>query len=160
MAGILYFPLNRRSGHIRLISLHPGTFDDDIECDLLQAPLQHFKRYEALSYAWGDYESISSIMLKSQQFPDSALRYLRYEPVPGRVKILAYSESTQFISTKMTLRNAISKFVVCQIFTKRPGGRQHALPVTSIPLHGNFKVRRSTTPDFVRPTWKGKVSCE
>lgn len=89
MQGLLYFPLNRRAGHIRLIMLYPGRFADDIECSLLQAPLDHFKRYEALSYTWGAPDKTSSVLLKGHRFPvtrnlEAALRHLRYEAVPGR----------------------------------------------------------------------------
>lgn len=40
--------------HIRLLSLHPGSGDDEIACDLNTAVLGDQPVFEALSYKWGD----------------------------------------------------------------------------------------------------------
>ncbi|KAI1854066.1 hypothetical protein JX266_001207 [Neoarthrinium moseri] len=42
---------------IRLLSIHPGNFDDPIKCTLLTRTLNSKSRYVAVSYAWGDLQA-------------------------------------------------------------------------------------------------------
>ena len=39
---------------IRLLELHPGPANDEIDCTLRQIELENAPEYEAISYAWGD----------------------------------------------------------------------------------------------------------
>ncbi|KAE9380809.1 HET-domain-containing protein, partial [Stipitochalara longipes BDJ] len=49
----LYEPLPSKSS-IRLITLHPGDFNDSIRCTLEVFELASVPSYEAISYVWGD----------------------------------------------------------------------------------------------------------
>ncbi|KAN0120202.1 Heterokaryon incompatibility protein (HET) domain containing protein [Hyaloscypha variabilis] len=51
--GSLYEPLPSQSS-IRLITLHPGDFNDPIRCTLEVFELASVPPYEAISYVWGD----------------------------------------------------------------------------------------------------------
>jgi len=63
MRRVTYSPLNASLGEIRLIKLLPGSFDDDIDIELVHAPLLDViePQYEALSYVWGCMENPVSI---------------------------------------------------------------------------------------------------
>ncbi|KAF2691604.1 HET-domain-containing protein, partial [Lentithecium fluviatile CBS 122367] len=75
---------------IRLIQLHPGEFDDPINCDIFHAHLTADTKYEALSYAWttddGD-ASFSEVIQCSGRLLDvtnncfAALRRIRDESI-------------------------------------------------------------------------------
>ncbi|KAH8597879.1 heterokaryon incompatibility protein-domain-containing protein [Bisporella sp. PMI_857] len=49
-----YSPLAETTNEIRLLSLQPGNFNDDIYCKLSHAELDQNLRFTALSYTWGD----------------------------------------------------------------------------------------------------------
>ena len=49
-----YMPLSPSNTEIRLLSIKPGTFSDDIECTLQHADLSSKPVYEALSYCWAN----------------------------------------------------------------------------------------------------------
>ncbi len=56
-----------RSQDIRILRLEPGYFDDPLVCSL--EPLtfgRHFRKYEALSYAWGDSNKTHTLLTPSQ----------------------------------------------------------------------------------------------
>jgi hypothetical protein len=86
--AVLYNKLNL--GEIRLLSLLPGRYKDDIECRLMHSKLVEHASFEALSYTWGDSKSYTpTIILDGIRFPVTpnlweALRRLRSEVV-GRV---------------------------------------------------------------------------
>ena len=97
-----YKPLNQGNKSIRLLSLLPGQFDDDLDITLWECALHvdDPPEYEALSYAWGDATKSCTVFVESQEiadpFPgsptvsgrsrlaitynlDETLRYLRYQ---------------------------------------------------------------------------------
>jgi hypothetical protein len=45
-----YSPLE--DGHIRVVVIRRGKFDDQLECDLHSVPLTRHPYYQALSYEW------------------------------------------------------------------------------------------------------------
>jgi len=84
----LYRYRELKTGHIRLVNVHPGKSNDPIRCDIIHAPLngKGSRYYEAVSYAWGDVHSQSSIRCGSNGdeiiVTDncvSAIRRLRFE---------------------------------------------------------------------------------
>lgn len=82
--GAPHRPLPETPTAFRLVILHPGTFEQDIVCDLLVTDLQAGYRYEALSYCWGDPQQTEAIFLEGVEFNATvnlvaALRYLRNE---------------------------------------------------------------------------------
>lgn len=87
-----YHPLVPRSG-IRFIVLHPGSFSDPIEVNVLHTTLRHDLPFDALSYTWGDHGTLRRIAVRGRkrcslhvtENLESALRHLRY---PDRKKIL------------------------------------------------------------------------
>ena len=84
MAGIpySYTALEKEPHQIRILTLLPGTWEDDIDCRLHEAFLADNPAYEALSYAWGDPNDKKEIRLdghivKVTSNLELALRYLR-----------------------------------------------------------------------------------
>ena len=87
---------------IRLLTLAPGRFNDDIKCELSHVYLRHTASgqivldqnplgrdpvYESLSYTWGDQSRKREIWLNSEKFSvtanlECALRYLRKTTEP------------------------------------------------------------------------------
>jgi len=72
------------SREIRVISLSPGFWDDDISCITQVVSLDRAPAFSALSYAWGDPNLTESIYLDGESFPvmknlKVALRYLRQQ---------------------------------------------------------------------------------
>ncbi|QDS68042.1 hypothetical protein FKW77_009687 [Venturia effusa] len=73
---------------IRLIILHPGTWNDEIECTIFQSSLGEDLYYEALSYVWGSPVNPVGIILNNGRHQPHvttitrnlhfALRRLRY----------------------------------------------------------------------------------
>ena len=77
-----YVPLNTEAQEIRAITLHPGSFSDEIACDIRQVSLDDDPVYEALSYTWGSLDDMVAIKLNGSTFLitqnfESALRHLR-----------------------------------------------------------------------------------
>ncbi|KAI9767144.1 MAG: hypothetical protein M1840_005933 [Geoglossum simile] len=77
-------PLPATPTAFRLVTLQRGSFDSDIEGNLEVADIGVNRNYEALSYAWGDPQNTTSILLDGIRFAAtvglvSALRRLRYE---------------------------------------------------------------------------------
>ena len=72
---------------IRLLTLHPGSRDDPMKCDLSVVQLDEFPIYEALSYTWGDPAVVVPILLHDTPFNIttnlySALLHLRIAHSP------------------------------------------------------------------------------
>ena len=81
-----YKPLQRHRD-IRLLKLRPGSWNDDICCELEVTSLDEQPEYEALSYAWDDGQNSRRISLDNQLFTictalESALRRLRHSDRP------------------------------------------------------------------------------
>ena len=69
---------------IRLISLLPGNFEDDLELALITYEATEAPEYEALSYTWGDassqkWVSVNGEPLNIRTNLETALRHLRDE---------------------------------------------------------------------------------
>ncbi|TEY39986.1 hypothetical protein BOTCAL_0444g00080 [Botryotinia calthae] len=83
----LYQTLEVSRKEVRLVTLLPGDFSDDIHCTLTTVSLIDEPVYQALSYVWGSPTSKCDIKLQGISFPvttnlESALRYLRYRDLP------------------------------------------------------------------------------
>jgi hypothetical protein len=79
--------LGLTTGEIRLVTLWPGEWDTLIRCTIKHAILDEKLSYEALSYTWGDSQTISAIDLDGRPFParrnlEVALRYLCLKDKP------------------------------------------------------------------------------
>lgn len=79
-----YTSLTPDLSEIRLVTLAPGPFEADIECQLHHELLSSKPIYEALSYTWGDLDNVTEILLGQRRFKvttnlEIALRYLRHE---------------------------------------------------------------------------------
>lgn len=75
-------PLDLLTREIRLLSIQPGVWKDEILCTLNAVSLDEEPRYDALSYAWGDSKITLPIMINKEPFEVtttvcSALRRLR-----------------------------------------------------------------------------------
>lgn len=82
-------PLNTEANEIRLLTLHSGTFADDIRCSLTKVSLDVEIDYEALSYTWGDAEKFEPIFVDNKVFSatvnlEAALRNLQQTIEPRR----------------------------------------------------------------------------
>ncbi|OCK95111.1 HET-domain-containing protein, partial [Cenococcum geophilum 1.58] len=53
---------------IRLLTIHPGRWNDEIKCSLHVVNLFNCRAYEALSYAWGDPLPTYDILLNEKAF--------------------------------------------------------------------------------------------
>lgn len=70
-------------GEVRLVTLQPGAWSDDIRCDLQGELLRNKPKFEAVSYVWGSPKNTRSITLNGQSHTatinlDSLLRRLRH----------------------------------------------------------------------------------
>lgn len=77
-----YSKLVAERSEVRLLSLHPGSWDDGIQCDIKHASLDSNPDYEALSYTWGELTDLRSItmgghIVEVRSNLEIALRYLR-----------------------------------------------------------------------------------
>ncbi|RHZ65262.1 hypothetical protein CDV55_107570 [Aspergillus turcosus] len=78
------------SDHIRVATIHPGRFSDDIVIDLNHVTLQSPVKYEALSYKWERTENLRPIyvgadkasVISVRQNLTTALAHLRYPDKP------------------------------------------------------------------------------
>jgi hypothetical protein len=61
-------PLDLETREIRLLSIQPGVWSDDILCTLTAVPLDEQPRYDALSYAWGDSKVTRLISINDNPF--------------------------------------------------------------------------------------------
>ncbi|KAF2488669.1 HET-domain-containing protein, partial [Lophium mytilinum] len=69
---------------IRIISLSPGFWDDDISCTTHVVSLDHAPVFSALSYTWGNPNPTEVIFLDGEEFHamenlTQALRHLRQQ---------------------------------------------------------------------------------
>ena len=63
------FPYRQLLGtNIRLLTIHPDSANDTIECSLHQVPLRSAPAYYALSYVWGDVSNPKLIILNGHPF--------------------------------------------------------------------------------------------
>lgn len=64
---------------IRLLVLLPGEFDDPIRCTLFEEPTNGNRRYEAISYVWGDLSRSGTVYCdgKRLQVPQNLVDALR-----------------------------------------------------------------------------------
>ena len=97
-----YSPLNQELKEIRLMTLHPGDFTEDIKVSICKVPLipGNPPIYEALSYAWGSTKSMPDIKIGNDSLAvtenlASALRYLRYKEQPRTLWIDAICVNQQ-----------------------------------------------------------------
>ncbi|KAN0106852.1 HET domain containing protein [Hyaloscypha variabilis] len=79
----LYKPLNAHRKEVRLLTIIPNEFAEDIHCSLARVSLDDAPSYEALSYAWGSPQCTRQIYLDEVPYAvtnnlESALRHLRY----------------------------------------------------------------------------------
>ena len=79
---MIWSPLKQERGEIRLLTLCPGNFEQDIQCKLRIVSLDQHPNYVALSYCWGDPNDRATISLNEQDHPvtsslATALRYVR-----------------------------------------------------------------------------------
>jgi Heterokaryon incompatibility protein (HET) len=95
-----YQPMDNARKDVRIVTIHPGRFDDPIECDLESVHLEEkfgtCSIQEALSYVWGDPKILLPITLGGQSVSitvnlKSALRHLRYNDKPRKMWIDALS---------------------------------------------------------------------
>src|ERR1700742_2576015 len=66
----IYTPTELDISHreIRLLTLHPGLFADEIRCSLIRVSLDAESDYEALSYTWGDPTICERILVEDTEF--------------------------------------------------------------------------------------------
>ncbi|KIW03347.1 uncharacterized protein PV09_05556 [Verruconis gallopava] len=79
-----YKKLAKEDSEIRLLHLHAGSWQDQLSSHLEHVQLSQNTRYEALSYVWGDLNSVCTILLDDCEFEitknlGAALRRLRKE---------------------------------------------------------------------------------
>lgn len=82
-----YAALSQDSAGIRLLTVWPGAWDDEVRCDLQHTSLDDKPSYEALSYTWGDANDTRQISLGGYPWSvtanlEVAIRYLRQEDRP------------------------------------------------------------------------------
>lgn len=75
--------LNISKRETRLLEIHPGNFDAELECTLFKASLDDGKVYQALSYHWGDATRRGLVTVNEQAISitvnlEVALRHLRH----------------------------------------------------------------------------------
>ncbi|KAJ3538231.1 hypothetical protein NM208_g6001 [Fusarium decemcellulare] len=85
----IYTSLSTDGPDFRLLILQPGSWDEDITCELEIATLSKTKGFEALSYTWGDASdlrpiTVNDISIRVTTNLHSALLYLR-QPTQSRV---------------------------------------------------------------------------
>jgi hypothetical protein len=61
----IHTPLSADGNEIRVLYLRPGSWHDEISCDLKVVSLDENPEFEALSYVWGDPEDTSPVRLDS-----------------------------------------------------------------------------------------------
>lgn len=78
----LYKRLDHACQEIRLLSLEPGSFEDQPRCDIEVVSLQQELDFVALSYVWGSEKDRRDILLRGHPFSvtanlEEALRYVQ-----------------------------------------------------------------------------------
>jgi hypothetical protein len=84
MSSFSYMPIDSSKHEIRLITIQPASHDPTIRCTIKHVSLDDRPAYTALSYAWGDRNDQTSIVLNNEQVCitvslASALSHLRGE---------------------------------------------------------------------------------
>lgn len=64
----IYEPLSIPRNEIRLLSLQPGSFDDELRCTLRNVSLDDDPEYHALSYTWGDPTNKKPVLIDGSTF--------------------------------------------------------------------------------------------
>ena len=97
-----YSPLNHELKEVRLTTLYPGEFTEDIQTSIHKVPLipENPPIYEALSYVWGSTKNMPDIEIGNDNLAvtenlASALRYLRYREQPRTLWIDAICVNQQ-----------------------------------------------------------------
>ncbi|KAF2820746.1 HET-domain-containing protein [Ophiobolus disseminans] len=62
----MYSSLNVSAREVRLLHLHPGAWNDDINCQLQVVSLDDGPRFNALSYVWGAPQRVKSITVDGE----------------------------------------------------------------------------------------------
>lgn len=107
----IYRKLDVEKRQIRLVSILPGSWSDDVACELTIVSLDDNPSYEALSYTWGDPSDTVPILLQGLESPVTkplhlALRRLRHVGEARRMWVDALcinqsdSKSFRLISTR------------------------------------------------------------
>lgn len=83
--GIYEARLDSSQQEIRVLVLHPGNFNDPINCTLETVSLKSYLHFNALSYVWGDSRLWGGIVLNGVPITvtrnlETALRHLRSHP--------------------------------------------------------------------------------
>lgn len=108
----MYTTLDNNRRQIRLASILPGRWSEDVSCTLTVVSLSDKPRprYEALSYTWGDLSDKVPIYLEGSFFPVTknlhlALRRLRHVDKPRRmwVDALCINQSDSKLSLRPSL---------------------------------------------------------
>ncbi|PYH35828.1 HET domain-containing protein [Aspergillus neoniger CBS 115656] len=78
----MYHKLDSTLNQIRLVTIEPGKWTDDIQCTLRETSLADSEPYETLFYVWGDHTNTKNIIVNGSNFKatanlESALRHLR-----------------------------------------------------------------------------------
>lgn len=81
--GSLYVKLDPAKRQIRVVTLLPGKWTEELKCELSVVSLENPPEYEALSYVWGEVLGRIPIRLRDQIFLVTgnlhmALRRLRH----------------------------------------------------------------------------------
>ena len=79
---MIWSTLRQERQEIRLLTLCPGTFQQEIQCKLHIVSLDQDLKYVALSYCWGDQNDRDTINVNGQKITvtrslATALRYMR-----------------------------------------------------------------------------------
>ncbi|KAF2100233.1 HET-domain-containing protein [Rhizodiscina lignyota] len=82
--GVSFYqePITKGSRDIRLLNLHLGRWEEDIQCDIRVVSLDSKPKYEAFSYTWGDASITKPIFVNSNECRatanlEAALRHIR-----------------------------------------------------------------------------------
>lgn len=79
---MIWSTLKQERQEIRLLTLCPGAFEQEIQCKLRIVSLDRHPNYVALSYCWGDPNSRDTISINEQKISvtrslATALKYMR-----------------------------------------------------------------------------------
>jgi hypothetical protein len=101
----IYAPLHPTEPQIRLLTLEPGQFDEDIECSLRTVSLNDNPEFVALSYLWGDTNitlpvTVGGSVLQVTTNLEAALRHLRWNESPRILWVDAICINQQDIEEK------------------------------------------------------------
>ncbi|KAH8752360.1 heterokaryon incompatibility protein-domain-containing protein [Hyaloscypha finlandica] len=84
MSEFIYSPIPASGDGFRILRLRPGSPDDSVECDVINARLDssNLLSYDALSYCWGDPDDRETITVHGREQHvtrnlQAALRQLR-----------------------------------------------------------------------------------